>query len=107
MGATSGMLSAECQMRLDFLFSDPVEREYVGTILDESCGRNLPGCERSTESNLDRIRFAILKLSEGSLQKFDLAVRLAETDFRDLLVAADFAESVDSYLSWDPRSGAA
>ncbi len=98
----SSNLSDGCETRIAFLFPNPTEREYVRVALRETCGRNLPGCERSTTENLDRVRFAVLKLSAGTIEKLDRAIELAQTDFRDLLVAADFATSVDAHLEWDP-----
>lgn len=41
----------------------------------------------------DRVHLGILKVSEGNLGKFREAARLAETDWRDLLVAAGLAEA--------------
>jgi hypothetical protein len=42
-------------------------------------------------------------LSEGSLGKLCAAVKLAKTDWRDLLVAAGFADSVDAHKNWTLR----
>ena len=39
----------------------------------------------------DRIQFAILKLAEGDLTKFDKAFQVAKQDWRDLFVAAGLA----------------
>ena len=47
-----------------------------------------------------RVRFAVLKLSEGNLGGLDEAIDLARTDWRDALVAADFGP--DGHLAWHP-----
>jgi hypothetical protein len=41
-----------------------------------------------------------LKLSGGRMDKLREAVKLANTDWRDLLVAAGFADSVDAHKHW-------
>ena len=80
-------LSAECESRIQLLFADE-EREYVRTLLRDECGSGLPGLSALDATRLDRFRFAVLKLSEGSLAKFDRALELAKADWRDLLMAA-------------------
>jgi len=60
---------------------------------------------RSSETKLlglERFRFAALKLSRGRMDKLADAVRLANKDWRDLLVAAGFADSVDAHKDWKP-----
>jgi hypothetical protein len=37
-----------------------------------------------------RFQFAVLKLSEGKMDKLDEAIELAKVDWRDLLAAAGF-----------------
>jgi len=51
---------------------------------------------------MDRIRFAALKLSKGDLERLQEAVRLAKIDWRDLLVAAGFANDINIHQSWLP-----
>ena len=72
----------------------------VATILQNECGNNLPFLENADKDGLDRIRFAALKLSNGSLKELQEAVDLAKSDWRDLLVAAGFAHTVDAYKQW-------
>ncbi|HXK17899.1 MAG TPA: hypothetical protein VNG33_08855 [Polyangiaceae bacterium] len=56
-----------------------------------------------TSSWLDRIRFAAVRFSGGRLSSLQEAVRLAQTDWRDLLVAAGFADDVNAHQKWQPR----
>ena len=72
------------------------------TILVEECGNNLPFLHNTDEAGMDRFRFAALKLSGGDLDKLRDAVRLAKTDWRDLLAAAGFANDVTAHRSWLP-----
>jgi hypothetical protein len=64
---------------------------------------NLPFLERETPYGLERVRFAPLTLSQGSMEKLRAAVKLANADWRDLLVAAGFADSADVHKHWSLR----
>jgi len=48
------------------------------------------------------VRFAALKLSEGNKDKLLRAAQLAQYDWRDLLVAAGFANDAEAHNSWAP-----
>ena len=88
---TSSDVSAETDRRIALLFP-PEERDLVRMVLIEECGNNLPGLDKLDDAQLERFRFAVLKLSEGNLNKLDRAVSLAKEDWRDLLVAAGFGD---------------
>lgn len=49
---------------------------------------------------LERIRCAVLKLSEGSIEKMREAIRVANEDWRDVLVVAGFGHRVLAHLEW-------
>jgi hypothetical protein len=51
-------------------------------------------------SNIDRIRLAIIKFSNGNIDELINAIKLAKNDWRDLLVATDFAENSKSHMLW-------
>jgi hypothetical protein len=52
----------------------------------------------------DRIVFAMIRLSGGSLDRLETtAIPLFRRDWRDLLVAAEFAEDVHAHETWHPR----
>jgi hypothetical protein len=95
-------LSPETVHRINALFASR-ERDDVARLLIEECGSNLPFLEGYDEFELERFRFAALKLSEGNLQKLREAVQLAKIDWRDLLVAADFADDVKAHNRWFPQ----
>jgi len=92
-------LSTETERRIALLFA-PALQETVSTILREECGNNLPFCHQEDEVGMERIRFAVLKLSAGKLDRLQEAVRLAKTDWRDVLVAAGFAQDIVAHQSW-------
>jgi hypothetical protein len=53
---------------------------------------------------VDRIVFAMIRLSGGSLDRLENeAIPLFRRDWRDLLVAADFADDVHAHETWQPR----
>ena len=95
-------LSLEAEKRIDLLFPED-QREQVRILLRDECGDNLPLLpKRRDPAYYDRYRFAALKLGNGDFGKFQDAIRLAKTDWRDLLVAADFANDSTIHLSWFP-----
>jgi hypothetical protein len=80
--------------------SDCAEAERL---LASECAENLPLVRNPTPSGLERLRFAAIRLSGGSLPRLRDAIELAKTDWRDLLVASDFAHDVGAPERWQPR----
>jgi hypothetical protein len=75
----------------------------VERLLAEECGDTVPLMwESATPTSLERIRFAALRFSGGRMEDLRYAVALANRDWRDLLVAADF-DQPDAHMSWRPR----
>ncbi|MBW3624168.1 MAG: hypothetical protein KY468_12240 [Armatimonadetes bacterium] len=72
----------------------------VITLLSEECGNNLPFLEECDEEELERIRFAVLKLCKGDLDRLYEWIDQAQTDWRDVLVAAGFGESITAHRCW-------
>ncbi len=59
-------LSSETTRRLEAIFEEP-DRQTAAELLIKSCADNLPLWVNATEAGLERIRFAVLKLSNGDL----------------------------------------
>ena len=95
-------LSSATKRRIDALFPDEQRAEVARLLCDEG-GNNLPLCDSDDEFQLERIRFAALKLSQGSVQKLHEAIGLAKVDWRDLLVDADFADDTNAHKRWFPN----
>src|SRR5262249_14951926 len=95
-------LSNRTRARLLELFQ-PSDVELADSLLVEECGDNLPLMTGANAEQLERIRFAAIRLSEGRLDDLRKAVTLAQLDWRDLLVAADFADDPQAHLQWQPR----
>jgi hypothetical protein len=81
----------------------PADQAGATELLDCDCGRNLPFCDRSTDQQLERHRFAAVKLSRGDLGRLVDAIAMAQTDWRDLLVIAGFADDVAAHRIWWER----
>lgn len=97
--STSVPLNTETRWLVDHLFK-PEHRADAARMLTEQCSRNLPSCENANAAALERLRFAALKLSHGDLKRLSHAMREALTDWRDLLMAADFGLTVDAHRIW-------
>jgi hypothetical protein len=76
------------------------QQEEVGQLLVSECGNNLPSFHDSDEQELERVRFAVLRLSKGHLDELRLVIIGAQTDWRDTLMAADFGYSVSEHEKW-------
>ena len=87
--------------RLASLFPEE-DRAEARRLLETGCGRNLPLLEQASAAELERVQFAALKVSGGELTRLREAVHLAQQDWRDLLVAAGFANSETAHQAWYP-----
>ena len=89
---------ATCQLILR-IFSLQEQAE-VAQILANDCADTLPFMEHQNEYGLERVRFAVLKLSRGSIAEFKWWVTMAKVDWLDLLAAAGFAGSPTAHQEW-------
>lgn len=94
-------LSQETRRRLEALFAAS-DREAADRLLANECADNLPLWVATDAQGLERIRFAVLRLSGGSLAELERAVRMAQVDWRDVLVAAGFAHDPRAHETWSP-----
>jgi len=85
--------------RIRALFPPELQSTVTDTLAAE-CSNNLPFFENADEHQLERIRFAVLKLSDGDLLELKRAIHIAKIDWRDVLVAAGFADSVTAHRKW-------
>lgn len=76
------------------------ERREVAQLLVAECGDNLPFADTLGESGIERIRFAVLKIGAGSIERLRQAVALAQCDWRDALVDAGFGDDPEVHLQW-------
>jgi hypothetical protein len=94
-------LSPETRLRLEVLFKPDTWAEAT-RLLVEQCGNNLPGHEQENEISLERIRFAVLKLSGGDMANLRQEIKSAKIDWRDSLVAAGFGNDTTAHQRWVP-----
>ena len=87
------------RLRHIFAAEDHAEAERL---LVEECGTNIPLCETADPKAMERIRFAALKMSRGSIGELRKWIALAQIDWRDLLVAAGFADDQTAHERWTP-----
>lgn len=90
-------LSEGTRQRIKALFSEQdrfVVSSWLNMLMTELEGDRSAGPER--------ICFAVLKLRQGQLPQLQRAISLSKQDWRDALVAADFANDVKAHLSWWP-----
>jgi hypothetical protein len=76
------------------------ERQQVMRLLLQDCGGALPFMSNASPAAIERVQCAALKLSEGRIDKLYDAIALAQTDWRDLLVSAGFAEDTQAHKAW-------
>jgi hypothetical protein len=92
-------LSPDLQRTIEVLF--PAERwSAVAELLLAKCGETLPLIPSQGQVGITRVRCAVLKLSGGSWNALQEAVRGARSDWRDVLVAAGFADSLTAHRAW-------
>src|SRR5687768_3748548 len=94
-------LSPETRRRVELVFHGD-EARVAAELLERECGNNIPFCERSDSVQMERIRFAALKVSGGKLETLREAVELAKIDWRDLLMWAGFGSDVKAHEKWVP-----
>lgn len=100
-------LTEATQLRLNRLFLVR-DRDEAVRLLAEDCDAermHLPAA--ATQREVERCHFAVLKLSGGSLESLIEAVALAQSDYRDLLMTAEFGEDVNAHRDWLPPARSA
>ncbi len=94
-------VNSDTRRRIHALFPES-ERDRVEQMLLNDCGDNLPLVDSTRAELAERIRFAVLKRSAGSLSELERHIAIAATDWRDALVASGFGHSATAHKSWMP-----
>ncbi len=92
-------LSDRAREVLGRLFEEPKRSKMAARLVDEA-SENIPFCEKSTSSQMDRIRFSIMKLVGEDGMSEDSAFELAKGDWRDLFMSAGFGDSATAHEVW-------
>jgi gluconokinase len=96
-------LSPRTQQLVERFFGSDERAEAARWLVDE-CGNNLPFCEKSDAYQLERIRFAVLRLGLGDPDEMQNAIDLAKHDWRDVLVWSGFGSDVTAHIQWAERT---
>lgn len=92
-------LSEDTTTLVDFLFVNPSVNEKMKEKLRKDCLENIPFCENSNPKEMERIRFAILKLTSEQMNSTDW-FELARCDWRDLFMVAGFGHDIHAHEKW-------
>jgi hypothetical protein len=90
-------LSPELSAKVAQLFGD--QAAVVSQLLLDRCGANLPRIAKQGEAGIERVRCAVLKLSEADIGKLEQAIDRANIDWRDVLVWSGFSAG-DTHKAW-------
>ena len=92
-------LSQRTRQLIEIIF--PAEQvNEAAQWLEDECGNNLPFCGKYDEYQMERIRFAVIKISKGDVNKLLGAIDEARMDWRDLLMAAEFGYDAEAHEKW-------
>ena len=92
-------LSKRSQKVAAVLFTEPRLSQLTNRLIAEA-SENIPFHGKSSASDMDRVRFSIMKLASMPGANEDAIFDLAQTDWRDLFMAADFGYSADAHHKW-------
>ena len=95
-------LSDAAKDRVAALFPAEDDRSEVCRYLELECGDNLPMIDSDYIELAERVRFAVLKLSQGSMPHLKKSIDGAKVEWRDTLMMAGFGEDVKAHLTWNP-----
>jgi hypothetical protein len=90
--------------RVRATFDEALHQEVEDVLLHE-CGSNL--LSRGADEEvwrvlIERVRFSVLKVANGSMSEFRRAVAKTKRDWRDILRESGFSKGTTEHLSWKP-----
>ena len=89
-------LEPEVERKLALIWPDDNERTKARTVLSQYG-------EKSYQREPQRVRLAIIKLSEGSLDELKRMTKEAEKDYRDVLMWAEYPEESKALWACHPN----
>ena len=93
------LLSKDTERLIEIIFPSILHSQVIKAITKE-CSENIPFCENATPENMERIRFSVLKLSEGKMDVLQQAIDMAKLDWRDLFMNAGFGYDTKAHIHW-------
>ena len=95
----TSQLSSGTIRRIAALFPE-VQQAEVARLLMTKCGKSLPFRDMLGATGRERVQFAVLKISGGSMDRLVSAVELAQSDWRDAIVGAGFEDDLSAHSQW-------
>ena len=81
---------------------DKKDHISVEKLLLSDCSINIPDCSAWNSESLERLWISVLKISAGNIEQLNSAIALAQTDYRDVFMAAGFGHDVNAHQKWAP-----
>jgi len=72
----------------------------ISDMLYRAVSAKVPFCADSSAEEMERIRFAILKMTKDSPLNLAVGIFLAQSDWRDLLMSAGFGDDAAQHMAW-------
>ena len=81
------------------LYSPEEASEVCGT-LEKECGAEALSCYGWSANKMERIWFAVLKVASEPGRDLEFGIKLAQADWRDLLMSAGFGQDLEAHNKW-------
>lgn len=78
----------------------PDRAASLARLLSDECSVTLPGVRPEWTELIERIQAGVLRTTRWDPRLIEPRLRLARTDWRDLLMVAGFGESTTAHLPW-------
>tara|TARA_R110001583_G_scaffold182973_1_gene341474 strand:- start:1603 stop:1908 length:306 start_codon:yes stop_codon:yes gene_type:complete len=72
----------------------------ICNLLEKECSAKALFCHGWSPVQIERIHFAVLKLSKETTLDLNSSVDLAQKDWRDLLMSVGFADDLNAHEKW-------
>jgi hypothetical protein len=92
-------LSERTRTLIATLFSH-TDGVVVSDLLYRAVSGNIPFCSNSSPEDMERIRFAIIKMTKQSPLNLAVGIYMAQSDWRDLLMWAGFGNNSAEHMTW-------
>ena len=83
---------------VQYFFHKSSDQHEVIQYLENDCSDTV--WKKSSALEMERLWFAVLKLSQGKITLLVHAISEAQADYRDVLMAAEFGIDIEAHLRW-------
>ena len=81
------------------IFPNPISADVARLLMDE-CGKSTLYRKMDWSDLTERVQCAVLKLSEGDVDKLNVAIELYKENWKQLLHKADFGLDENAHRIW-------